>query len=176
MSYICPGCGEEHEGFPAYQLTYPEEYLNLSDKDKKRKVKRKKDYLIIDHGQGHRHYYMQAHWKQKVKGTDHRWVLTVWVMVKKDHLELALKKQEKLIVKATLQSNIPYHQYHVVGYPIACIWNGEDDMLVVDSIQPSQSQVYRYFVDGMPLDETLDWINDFRKHIKQTECTFKPEI
>ena len=176
MSYYCKECGENHDGFPDYMFAFPEEYLHMSPEDRKKKVKRvSENVIVINHGD-HTHLYVHAFWLQKVQGVEERWTYKVWVMLPAHEFTRLKFLVDKMSFHGSLQSNLPWYSDTALGYPIQMHYDEEEEEMFVDAVNPANKTIEKDWKVGLSLDLALLWLHNFLQNVKTHESKYKPEI
>ena len=152
MPYYCKKCKKSHPGWPDFTLKYPEEYLRLTEKERKKKVVITEQGIEIKHD-NHVHVYRQAHLELPIKKSQHRWLFKVWVMTKPSYNLAFLKKtKDYMQYGVKMQNNLPMYVQPIIGYPMIVAEKKGSDFLSVESVRPDTNAFANDFIYGMPLD------------------------
>ncbi len=163
MSFICKDCGTDHTFLP-FKFAYPEEYLHLTEKERKEIVAKLSENLIVIRRKDHTHVYVRALWRQKIEGTNQTWDVGVWTMVNQHQVENLLSLQEGMSFKVTLQSLIPWMEDGAFREPLKIQFVTEYNELVVQGLNIK-----------LPMDVALDYADDIHKNMPEVKCHVKPK-
>lgn len=160
MTFICPTCGESHDGLPDIGFRYPDYYLGIPEQQRPVRAECGTDLCRVDDD-----FFIRGLILLPVRAFDSDFGIGVWVSQKKENYEAYRRNSDTPDIGpffGWLSNHLPFYEEETLLLKTMAHFQGNGQRPVIEP-EPCEHQLYRDYANGITLEQAWRMVHWYDK-------------